>query len=194
MALTKAQTAPLTIKDALDLANGDGFVAAIVDATTRKSRGLFPFDKPVSRGPWEVTAVELTALGYWSRFAGNGAGWPAEQDLPGRLTQIQPTLAALGVAFKHDARRDTWIFAVASMRALGPRTPSLWWKRARKGPAMTSKPKRVWPRQTDRTPEQAEERRRKRREMYARNPGPQKAWSQAYRANKTTTTTERSAT
>lgn len=116
MALTKAQTAPLTIKDALDLAGGDGFVAAIVDVVTRKNRGLYPFDKPLNRGAWEVTPVELAALGFWSRFAGNGAGWPAEQDLPGRLTQIQPTLAALGITFKHDARRDVWVFAVASIR------------------------------------------------------------------------------
>jgi hypothetical protein len=36
-------------------------------------------------------------LGYWSRFAGDGRGWPSEQDVPGRVAQIQPILARHGI-------------------------------------------------------------------------------------------------
>jgi hypothetical protein len=90
---TKTLTAPLTLNECLYLAKGDRFAACILDCTTRKARGLFPFDDKRG-GPWSVSAAELSALGYWSRFAGDGLGWPSEKDVPGRVAQIQPILAA----------------------------------------------------------------------------------------------------
>jgi hypothetical protein len=109
----KETTAPLTVDRALELAGGDGFAAAILDCTTRKNGKLFPFDNE-PHGPWRVTSVELAAMGFWSRFAGDGAGWPGEKDVPGRLVRLRPLLATHGVAFR--GTNAGWIFSVASTR------------------------------------------------------------------------------
>jgi hypothetical protein len=94
--VTKTLTAPLTLNECLYLAGGDRFAACLIDATTRKARALYPFDDRRG-GPWTVTSAELSALGYWSRFAGDGRGWPSEQDVPGRVEQVRTILAAQGI-------------------------------------------------------------------------------------------------
>jgi hypothetical protein len=115
--MTTMLTAPLTISECMKLASGDRFVACIIDCTTRKNRGLFPFDnKPHGKKHWSVSATELAAMAYWSRFAADGAAWPSEQDVPGRLAQGQPALAKLGIVFRHDATAAVWVFSVASAR------------------------------------------------------------------------------
>jgi hypothetical protein len=109
----KETTAPLTVDRALELAGGDGFAAAILDCTTRKNGRLFPFDNEPG-GLWRVTSVELSAMAFWSRFAGDGAGWPGEKDVADRLAKLQPLLARLGVVVK--GTNVGWMFSVASTR------------------------------------------------------------------------------
>jgi hypothetical protein len=122
MPSTDTLTAPLTLEQCLRLANGDPFAACIVDAATRRNRGLYPFDQSPAepgkkRGQWRVTAAELAGMGYWSRFAGDGAGWPSERCVPGRLSLLRPVLAELGIIYSRDKNDDAvWHFEIASTR------------------------------------------------------------------------------
>jgi hypothetical protein len=115
--VTKTLTAPLTLNECLYLAKGDRFAACVIDATTRKARALYPFDDKRG-GPWSVSAAELSALGYWSRFAGDGRGWPAEQDVPGRVEQVKTILAQHGIVTTAPTQFDG-MFTFRCMARLG---------------------------------------------------------------------------